>query len=338
MENFLKITRSPDSMENLQHDTAQIKARNVSTHDLLHAISKLKWLILIFSIAFGCFSFWFVKTRVLTYTSFASFYITDNASTSLTVPNVDTKTLDGLLTGENFNRIYQLFLSTRTQNYLIRKFHLMEHYHIDSTKEFSHERVVNKLKKNIEIKKSPFNLVTITVSDEYRYLAAEMANEIISFVDKLNKEILIETLQRKISIYKGLITEIQKTNLQRTKEIENILHNMNVAYAESENKKQTTSTLLELQQRMSGIISEIEQSNTELSRIQRYNLLSMQMLKQKNIATMVMIQYATPSSNSLNPQALLVTMVLLLLLMTFFILLLYWKLRYGVYFRLFIRR
>ena len=110
---------------------------------------------------------------------------------------------------------------------------------------------------------------------------------------------------------------------------------MNVAYAESENKT-NHSTLFELQQRMSGIISEIEQSNTELSRIQRYNLLSMQMLKQKTsppwwwfsmlhwvptLSTAALLGY-----NGTSP-----------VLMTFFILLLYWKLRYGVY-RLFIRR
>lgn len=112
-------------MESPKTNPPQIKSRNVSTHDLVHAVSKLKWLILIISIGIGGFTFWYSKTRILTYSSSASFYINDINSVSLTTQNNETKPLDGLLTGESFNRVYQLILSSRTQNYLIRKFKLL---------------------------------------------------------------------------------------------------------------------------------------------------------------------------------------------------------------------
>ncbi|MBL0064429.1 MAG: hypothetical protein IPP38_05300 [Bacteroidetes bacterium] len=318
-------------MESPKTNPPQIKSRNVSTHDLVHAVSKLKWLILIISIGIGGFTFWYSKTRILTYSSSASFYINDINSVSLTTQNNETKPLDGLLTGESFNRVYQLILSSRTQNYLIRKFKLFEHYHIDSTKEFSFEKVANRLRNNIEIKKSPFNLVTVTVNDEYRYLAAEMANEIIYFVDKQNKIILSEGVQRKITIYNSLIQDIQKTNQTRKREIEALLSKMNAIVADLENRKQNTQTLLELQQKLTGMIVEMEASNTDLIKIQRYQTLALQLIKEKNLPSIMFMQYARPYSFSLIPKALLVSIGMMALFWTVFIILLYWKMKYSGY-------
>ncbi|MBK6445049.1 MAG: hypothetical protein IPG90_00465 [Bacteroidetes bacterium] len=324
-------------METQENSPSQFRSRNISTHDLLHAISKLKWLILVSAILIGTVSFWYCKTRILSYSSSASFYINDINSVSLTSPNNETKPLDGLLTGENFNRVYQLISSTRTQNYLIRKFGLLKHYHIDSTKEFSYEKAINRLRRNIEIKKSPFNMVTITVHDEYRYLAAEMANEIVSFVDKLNKDILLSALQRKIQIYQGLIKEMQKTNQARIVEMESLLKKMNGVFIDAENKKYNAETLLMLQQKMSGIISDIETANGELIRAQRYHSLALQIIKEKNLPTILMMQYATPYSYSLAPKALGMSIVFVIFCITMFIVFLYWKMRYGNYISLFFK-
>lgn len=315
----------------------QIKARTVTTHELVHAISRLKWLLLTGLVLIGCLAFWYSKTRILKYSASATFYINDINSVSLTSPNNETKPLDALLTGENFNRVYQLISSTRTHNYLIHKFGLIQHYRIDSTREFSYERTLNRLKANIEVKKSPFNMVTVTVSDEYRYKAAEMANDIISFVDKLNKNMLLESVQRKINIYKGLILEINKMNQARKNEIDALLREINSTLINIENKKQNGAMLMEQQQRLSGMISEIEAANTELTRIQRYHTLALQILKEKNLPTIILMQYATPYSYSLAPKALGMSLLVVAFFFTLFVLFLYWKLRYGNYVSLFLK-
>lgn len=312
-------------------------ARNISTHEILRELARYKWLLLFLGITLGSGTFWFLKNRLLKNPASASFYLNDNNSLSLTAQNTETKPLDGLLTGDNFNRVYQLITSTRTLNYMIRKFSLYEHYHLDSTREFAYERALEKLRNSIDIKKSPYNLVTVTVNDEYRYRAAEMANELVSFVDRLNKTILIESLQKKIRIYTSLIADLRKETEVRHAEMDSLLQQLNSAAARMDNRAGSADKLLAIEQRLSALTGSMESSNTELQRILRYYSLANQIISERNLPTLMMIQYATPNPHSLALKAAVFTLPVLLFFLTFFILFLYWKLRYREYFVLFFK-
>ena len=61
----------------------------------------------------------------------------------------------------------------------------------------------------------------------------------------------------------------------------------------------------------------------------------LQLIKEKNLPSIMFMQYARPYSSSLVPKALLVSIGMMALFWTVFIILLYWKMKYSVYLSLF---
>ena len=162
------------------------------TKELIRHVRTRKWKFLIIIFFSGLLAFYFLKFLFLDYSSTSSFFVNDHSI--ITSSTLELKAFESISSGDNFNRIYQLVNSAATQKHLIDKFNLIKHYNIDSTKEFHYQKTIELVRSHITVKKSPYNSISVTVRDRHRYLSAEMANEIVSFIETLNQDFYLKKI------------------------------------------------------------------------------------------------------------------------------------------------
>src|SRR5436190_6337787 len=93
---------------------------DLETLELIRHFKRRKWRYLLIILISGCYSFYLFKFHLLSYTSSASFLITDhNFYSPLTI---DGRNFDNFSGNDNFIRVYELINSAATQKHLIEKF------------------------------------------------------------------------------------------------------------------------------------------------------------------------------------------------------------------------
>lgn len=106
------------------------------------------------------------------------------------VATSDTKDILTFGEDEEAERLLQILHSDKVRTHIIKKFNLMEHYEIDTTpKNFPNTKLIKKYKSNVKFRRTEFLSIEIEVLDEDPQMAADMANEIASYVDSVFFEI-----------------------------------------------------------------------------------------------------------------------------------------------------
>ena len=263
---------------------------------MVEYLAKRKLKYLSFCIAIGVASSIFIKLYILGYSSTGSFFVND--MNVLSSANVDLKIVDNLTPSDNFNRIFQQVISTSVQDHLIKKFDLTKHYGVDSTKEFYLQQTGNILKKNISVKKNTYNTILVTVNDEHRYLAADMVNEIMKYLDELNRDYYAKNIERKLKISEAFLIEIKKDNTTKSRSIDSLLSEMHKLTTLANRSTTSSISMLELEQRLGILINELSNSTHDLMNSQKLYNLSLQALNQKNYNTITVVQSAMPAPKS----------------------------------------
>jgi uncharacterized protein involved in exopolysaccharide biosynthesis len=102
----------------------------------------------------------------------------------------------------DINRMLSIAYSANVIDYLINTYKLHQHYDIDTTDKLWRWKTREELLDNYEAKKSELGAVEITVTDEDKFLAAEIANKVVQLIDKQSKDIIIANKQKILSLYK----------------------------------------------------------------------------------------------------------------------------------------
>ena len=115
---------------------------------------------------------------------------------------------------QNLNESYTIInwvYSTQLVNHLITKFDLYKHYAIDASISDSYSRCFNQITQSINVYLTPYGAVRINTKDKDRLVAADIANEILVQIDKLNKEKIIENRKFAIREYEFLLKEFSES-------------------------------------------------------------------------------------------------------------------------------
>ena len=99
--------------------------------------------------------------------------------------------IDYFGSASDVDRILTLAYTSSLVDYVINNFKLMEHYGIDSTKEFARYNVKKEFLNNYRAIETEYGAIEISVWDQDKMLAMEMANHIVETIDKHNKELLL---------------------------------------------------------------------------------------------------------------------------------------------------
>lgn len=191
------------------------------------------------------------------------------ASVSLSKSLVETSSIstdfrDVLSFGEDdeAERMLQILHSNQIKDHVIQKYNLMEHYEIDLSDAFPYTRLEKKYKNNIRFRRTEFMSIEISVLDADPQMAADIANEIASYVD----------------------TTIHNIQRERAVEAYNLVEK---EFNYAENEIRMISDSLQKVRQNDVIYSELSQKLE--SEIQRMGL-----LKAKLVATKVNVEQTLP--------------------------------------------
>ncbi len=171
------------------------------------------------------------------------------ASVSLSKSLVETSSIqtdnrDIMSFGEDdeAERMLQILHSNQIKDHIVNKFDLMAHYRIDPSSSFPYTRLDKKYKGNIRLKRTEFMSIEIEVLDTDPQMAADIANEIASFVDStihnMQRQRAVEAFSIVEKEYNGSQHEIDQISdsLRKIRELgvidyESQAASLNTAYA-----------------------------------------------------------------------------------------------------------
>jgi len=129
---------------------------------------------------------------------------------------------------EDVDRLITIGNASKVSFEMIEKFNLYKHYDIDTTTtSFYHTKVIDEFRDNVKIIKNEYGAVEIEVYDKDRFLAAEMANEMMAKIDYFNKESIINTTKSIVDIYKESLNNIKGEISILTDSLENTIRKYN---------------------------------------------------------------------------------------------------------------
>ena len=139
------------------------------------------------------------KSRVIMFPA-ASISVSKNLVETSVVTS-DTKDILTFGEDEEAERLLQILYSDKVRDHITQKFHLMEHYEIDTnTTKYPYTQLVNKYKSNVKFRRTEFMSIEIDVLDTDPQMAADIANDIASYVDSVYYQIKLARAYEAYSI------------------------------------------------------------------------------------------------------------------------------------------
>lgn len=238
--------------------------------------------------------FFFLRYYLLTYSSKSLFYVN---SVGLS-PSVDARSSEPQSSDDNFNRVLRMVNSSKLQNHLIKKFNLVKHYGFDSKNEFCYSQTTARLSRNITTTRTPYKAVAITVNDKYRYLAADIANEIVNYLDEDNKEFYITNLTDRLKISKAYLNDLEAHYQKNIGELNVLIKTINDAPLVTKNNE--LKWIGDEKMRVNNLTSDLGHATSELISAQKLCSIAVVEYTKSNLPSFTRISIATPSPVSLS--------------------------------------
>lgn len=296
----------------------------ISSGDLLRELARHKWRHLLLTILIFISSVWFFRYQILSYTSTTTVVVIDGLKYE--GRSGDRSLPDYLLPTDQFNRVLQVVNSSGMYNHLLKKFNLYQHYGIDTTNEFCYEKAMHRIRANIEVKKTPYNSITITVKDRYRYTAYEMANEIARFADDLNRKQLQIIQRKRVKVYEKTYAKLSALFELKKRSLDSVIYRFPSSGSES---------LRAAERDLSQAVFQLSRTTEEFSGTVREQLFILEALSESNAPTIVQQQQALPAGDSLLLPAAGISLLIVLLYCLLIIFTAYLRLQYPDHFSIF---
>ncbi len=121
------------------------------------------------------------------------------------------------------DRVITLGTSRVLYDYLIKKYKLYEHYEIQPDERYATFKLLEKLKKRYKIQKNALGSLEVIVSDVEPQFAADMANDIYTKLDSMNREVILSKKHSVVSILEKQHTDLSKQTTLLRDSIQNII-------------------------------------------------------------------------------------------------------------------
>ena len=258
-----------------------------STNEVLVFVLKHKWKYFFLLVTVFGVSLFFLRYRVLTYTSTATvnvFYgVKNEIKNERNLP-------DYLLPTDQLSAVMNAISSAPMEDHLIKRFGLYEHYGIDTASEFHQGQAVKRLRASISLKKTPYNTIDITVNDPYRYVAYEIANEIASYADTINRRFILKYQNKRVAIRKSALLALEKALSKKESELKSLVDSLPVL-------KNSASVIAvnSLNEKIASLGAAVE----NYAQILKDETIVLETFSQANLPTIQIQQRAIPDGQSL---------------------------------------
>jgi hypothetical protein len=232
------------------------------------------------------------------------------------------------------SRIYYYTKSTEMFDYLIRRFDLYKYYNIDSSAFMHYEIMTAILNNRIESKWDGRYILTVTVEDQDKFMAATLANEIYSKLNEMNKNYVISIAKKKLDIYDQIITNNKQEVLVHTGEFKKLIDECKGLIEENKLSRIQNSFIFDIQSRLGTLSTQIGSINDELLKSAKIYELSAAAMRKDNITSLRLINLALPDTHiPFNVRILNVALLsFVAVIIAILFIMIYFE--YNVYFRL----
>jgi hypothetical protein len=159
----------------------------------------------------------------------------------------------------------QLISSARTRDYIVGKYNLMDHYEIDRESAFPYTRLNNEYKSNFSFRRTKYNSIEISVLDKDAGMAANMANDIASYVDSVVHLIQLERATEIFRVVENEYLSLQNEIALLNDTLEN-LRSIGILDYQSQAASMSQAYANALAQGNAGTASEIKRQTDLLAR------------------------------------------------------------------------
>ncbi|REJ82994.1 MAG: hypothetical protein DWQ44_02450 [Bacteroidetes bacterium] len=302
---------------------------NLNTADLLqHLLRKKSWLISLV-LTTGVLGFIF-QWMMFTHVSSVHF-IVDNPSVSFPTGK-DNASFNLNEKDKNYNHVYKLVFTKDHYDYLIEKFNLYERYGVDRKEEFHYEKILNTLKTRITLLDNETGVLSIVVKDQDRYLASDMANEIMAYLILKNKNHLEESYAKKSELYNSYGQFLKNDIEQSIAKLDSSLSKYKYINESGTSSKTDLKLIAENQTMMSKFIHDLENSMNDYVNLKKFSSIAEESVRQNYFAFIRILEPATPSFQNHYVPAIFISMVVMMSTAMIFIFAVYIQLRYRHYF------
>jgi len=115
--------------------------------------------------------------------------------------------IDYFGSASDVDRILTIANTSGIIDYIINKYDLMNHYDFDSTKEMARYNTKKEFLSNYNAIETEYGAIEISVWDQDKNLAMEIANHIVEMIDDHNKQILLRDKKLVVNTFKKQVAE-----------------------------------------------------------------------------------------------------------------------------------
>jgi uncharacterized protein involved in exopolysaccharide biosynthesis len=119
------------------------------------------------------------------------------------------KELEFYGSNQDLDRLLTVCHSNELKDQLIKEFNLYQHYNIDSTTSLAHHKIRMKMEKLMDIIKTKYDAIDLSIEDHDRILAAQMTNRAREIVNIASHQLIAERLQDVSQTYATGIEQMQ---------------------------------------------------------------------------------------------------------------------------------
>ena len=86
-------------------------------------------------------------------------------------------------------QMLEILNSRELKDKLIRRHNLIQHYELDTTQKYWQTKLYKNLEESMEIKRTKFGAISITIEDKDPKMACRIANDVVDLLDTFKREI-----------------------------------------------------------------------------------------------------------------------------------------------------
>lgn len=183
--------------------------RDIQLKDTILAIRKHPWKMGAILFLVAVVLVWYFMKLPFDYKSTAIFFVKSSSLTDHQNLFLEASAAKNIVSNQDDNfRAVNIAFSTEVIDHIISKFNLYEHYHIDSIGSDSHDMVTHQYKSKFLVEEDFFKGIRITFSDNDRYLAARILNEVIAKTEEINRRMLVEGRRKVLDYYESYHNDV----------------------------------------------------------------------------------------------------------------------------------
>ncbi|MEA3494557.1 MAG: hypothetical protein U9R42_00795 [Bacteroidota bacterium] len=244
--------------------------KNESFVIVLRFLLKWKYLLLIISFVAGLVAAIFTGPTFVDpkYEAYVIFYPTSSITVSKGLLTENNFSDEGFLSvgeSEEAEQLLQILQSDRIIHKIKTKYNLMEHYEISKDEKYANSKFGSRFHKNVKSSLTEYTSIKISVKDKDPKMAANIANDMVEYMDTIRNDILKVRAKNGLEIVKEDYFN-KKQYIQSLIDSQNVLAQKGVLNFEGQSEALSTAYATALQKGNSVAIKSVEEKLDLLSK------------------------------------------------------------------------